>query len=79
MVNLFLEAKRLLESKSVSDMTAEELLVVKAALIPLTILPQFNDMTIFDGLEELAKMTDRESPELKQALIESEPCLPINI
>jgi len=56
--NIFRQAKKLLRSKSVFDMTEEEETVVGAAMIPLDLLPQFNDMTRDEGLEVLSKMLD---------------------
>ena len=43
--NIFREAKELLNTKPIEEMTQEELLMVKTAFMPLTLLPQFNDMT----------------------------------
>lgn len=54
--NIFREAKQLLNTTLVSEMSYEEVLTVKAAVIPLNILPQFNDMTTDEGLEELAQL-----------------------
>ncbi len=56
--NIFGEAKQLLRDKPISEMNEEELHIVNAATIPLNILPQFNNLTIDEGLEELAKMAD---------------------
>ena len=56
--NIFREAKKLLQDKPILEMNQEELTTVKAALIPLNILAEFNDKTIDEGLEELAKMVD---------------------
>jgi len=56
--NIFKQAKKLLRSKSILDMNGEELTTVKAALIPLDLLPQFQDMTTNEGLEKLSKMFD---------------------
>lgn len=52
--NIFRQAKELLHTKRVWEMTAEEVLTVKAAQIPLDILPEFSDKTTDEGLEELA-------------------------
>jgi len=57
-MNIFREAKQLLETKVQSEMTEEELTTVKAALIPLTILPCFNDVTTSQGLEALARLIE---------------------
>lgn len=56
--NIFREARQLLQDKTILEMNGEELITVKAALIPLNILPEFNDKTIYEGLEELAKIWD---------------------
>ena len=56
--NIFRAAKELPKTKPVLEMNGEEVLTVKAAMIPLDILPQFNDKTIDEGLEELAKIFD---------------------
>lgn len=56
--NIFREARHLLRDKSEMEMNGEELITVKAALIPINILPEFNDKTIDEGLEELAKILD---------------------
>lgn len=56
--NIFREAKQLLRDKPILEMNGEEVLTVKAAMIPLDILPQFNDKTVDEGLEELAKIFD---------------------
>ena len=56
--NIFREAKELLRGKPVMEMNGEELITVKAALIPLNILPKFSDKPIDEGLDELAKMWD---------------------
>lgn len=56
--NIFREAKELLDTKPIEEMTQEEVTIVKAATIPLNILPEFNDMTTDEGLEELARLFD---------------------
>ena len=56
--NIFREAKELLDTKDGRKMTEEEQELVSAAMIPLNILPHFNDMTIGEGLEELARIVD---------------------
>ena len=56
--NIFRQAKQLLNDKPVLEMSAKELGVVNLALMPLLLLRQFSDMSINDGLEELAKMVD---------------------
>lgn len=59
--NIFREARQLLQDKPMLVMNGEELITVKAAMIPLNILPQFNDIPIDEGLEKLAKMWDEAS------------------
>lgn len=59
--NIFREAKELLKTKLFSAMTGEEVIMVKAAMIPLDILPQFKKKTVDEGLEELAKIFDEAS------------------
>lgn len=59
--NIFREAGELLETKPFSDMNGEELITVKAALIPLGILPEFSDLTTLDGLKGLARLFDEAS------------------
>lgn len=59
--NIFRRAKQLLRDKSIFEMNEEEVLTVKAAQIPLDILPQFNDKTVDEGLEELAQIYDEAS------------------
>jgi len=54
--NIFRQAKELLHTKPIKEMAKEEVLTVKAATIPLDILPEFNDMTIDEGLEELVHL-----------------------
>lgn len=54
--NIFKQAKELLNTKPPEEMSYEEVLTVKAALIPLTSLPQFNDMPIDEGLEYLSRL-----------------------
>ena len=56
--NVFRQAKQLLNEKSVLEMNEEELQIVNAATIPLLLLRHFSDLSIDDGLEELAKMVD---------------------
>jgi len=56
--NIFMEAKQLLNTKPVSEMTRDEISTVTAATIPLNILPQFNDLTTDQGLEVLSKLWD---------------------
>lgn len=56
--NIFREAKELLKAKPMMYMDGEELITVKTALIPLDILPEFNDLTTLEGLERLESIYD---------------------
>lgn len=56
--NIFRQAKQLLQEKPVLEMSEEELQIINTATMPLLLLRHFSDMTINDGLEELAKMVD---------------------
>ena len=56
--NLFRQAKQLLDRKSGPQMTEEEAKVIQTAIIPLLLIPAFGDITIGEGLEELAKMVE---------------------
>jgi len=58
MPNVFRQAQALLREKSIFEMNEEELHIVNAATIPLTLLEMFNGKTTLDGLEELAKMVE---------------------
>ena len=60
-LNLFRQAKELLRDKSILEMNEEEVLTVKAAQIPLNILPELSNMTTDQGLEELAKIVEEAS------------------
>ncbi|MBU1173099.1 MAG: hypothetical protein KKD44_26345 [Proteobacteria bacterium] len=60
--NIFREAKQLLATKTVLTMTENEVQTVKAATIPLNLLPQFNDMTTDEGLDYLARLFDEQYP-----------------
>jgi len=57
--NIFRQAQQILRDKTVSEMSYEEVLTVKAATRPLLQLQMFNDKTIDQGLEELAKIVDK--------------------
>ena len=61
--NIFREAKQLLDTKAGREMTEEELQIVSAAIIPLTVrgCPFPDDMTVGECLEELAKIVEEES------------------
>jgi len=56
--NIFRQAKQLLNEKPVLEMNEEELEIVNTATMPLLLLRHFSDMTINNGLEELAKMVE---------------------
>ena len=56
--NPFRQAQQLLKTKPIGEMDYEEVLTVRDAVMPLTILPDFNDMTTDEGLEELAQLFD---------------------
>lgn len=56
--NIFREAKQLLESKNGRDMSEEERELVNIALIPLLLLPEYNDVPIARGLEDLAQILE---------------------
>ncbi|MBA7506560.1 hypothetical protein ES706_05252 [subsurface metagenome] len=70
MANIFRQAKNLLDKKARgAELTEEELGVVNTALIPFTVntggfFPE--DITIGEGLEELARMIENESAEEDQ-------------
>jgi len=57
MANIFREALEILDNKN-GDMAEEKEGIMSAAMIPLIILPQFNDMYLRKGLEELAKIVE---------------------
>jgi len=61
MDNIFREAQVLLRAKKISEMDYDEVMTVKAAMIPLTQLKMFNDMTTKEGLEELVQMVEDEN------------------
>ncbi len=56
--NIFRRARQLLRDKPPSEMTEDELEVVKIATMPLLLLRQFSDKPIDEGLEELAKIVE---------------------
>ncbi len=56
MANIFRQALKILDNEN-GDMAGEEE-IMSAAMIPLIILPQFNDMSLREGLEELAKIVE---------------------
>lgn len=57
-VNIFRQAKQLLDAKPVSEMTDEEVKMVDRATMPLLMLRHYNDIPISDGLEELAMLVE---------------------
>ena len=58
--NLFRQAQQILRDKPVLEMNGEELSTVNAAIIPLGLLPGFNDLTTDQGLGELARILEEE-------------------
>ncbi|MBA7648521.1 hypothetical protein ES703_56308 [subsurface metagenome] len=69
--NIFKEAKELRNTKLIDKMSYEEVLTVKAAMIPLNIMPQFEDMTIDQGLEYLSLLFEEANK--GQPVIKSNP------
>lgn len=61
--NIFRQAKQLLNEKPVLEMNEEELEVIKIATMPLLLLRQFSELSIDEGLEELAKIVDESQNE----------------
>lgn len=57
--NIFREARALLKTKPFEEMNGEEIITVKAAVIPLTILPEFSDKTTDESLRILEKIFDK--------------------
>ncbi|GAI20006.1 unnamed protein product [marine sediment metagenome] len=51
--NIFKEAKQLLATKPVEEMTEGEVLKVKVVVSLLDILPEFKGLTTLEGLENL--------------------------
>ena len=64
--NIFEEARQLLREKSIMDLAGEELLTVKAAMIPLNMLPEFDNLTPVQGLKALANMYDKAARKKKR-------------
>ena len=59
MTNLFREAKQLLKKKdSGSKLTDEEQGLISTAIVPLMLLPEYNNIPINQGLEKLAKILE---------------------
>ena len=57
-INIFREAQHLLRTKKRDDMTEQELQVVATAMTPLMLDPRYSNVTIGDGLEELAALLE---------------------
>ncbi|HUV56858.1 MAG TPA: hypothetical protein VMV84_06455 [Dehalococcoidales bacterium] len=76
MANLFRQAKQLLDTKD-GEMTEEEQKLVGAAEIPLLILPEYNDVTISEGLEELATMVEEAELDYQSNGLGRESHLPV--
>lgn len=58
MANTFRQALEILDTKNGDELTEDEQELVAAAMIPLFLLPQFNDMPVGEGLEELARIVE---------------------
>ena len=58
--NIFRQAKQLLQDKPVLEMNEEELAIVNTATMPLLLLRYFSDLSINEGLEELAKIVEED-------------------
>ena len=56
--NIFHQAHELLKTKNGQKLTEEEGKLLSTALIPLLALPQYNDVPISKGLEELAELVE---------------------
>jgi hypothetical protein len=56
--NIFREALLLLSTKNGEDMSEEETETVSTAIIPLMLLPEYFNIPIPDGLEDLARMVE---------------------
>jgi len=56
--NIFSEALMLLSTRNGQGMSDEEAETVAVAMIPLMLLPQYSDIPIGEGLEDLAKMVE---------------------
>jgi hypothetical protein len=56
--NIFQEASTLLRTKNGRDMSEEEAETLATAMIPLMLLPQYSDLPIVEGLEELGRMLE---------------------
>ena len=62
MTNIFRQAKQLLDTKRGDEMSEEELQLIGTATIPLMVksCPFPEDITVGEGLEELAKIIEEE-------------------
>lgn len=58
MANIFRVALEILDNKNGDELAKDEQKLLSAAMIPLFLLPQFNDMHLREGLEELAKIVE---------------------
>lgn len=59
--NLFRQAAELLRAKDAgAELTKEERELINTAIIPLMILPQYNDTSIAIGLGELAEILEEQ-------------------
>jgi hypothetical protein len=56
--NIFHEALMLLSTRNGQGMSDEERETVSTAIIPLMLLPQYSDIPIGEGLEDLDKMVE---------------------
>ena len=56
--NIFHEALMLLSTRNGQGMSNKEAKTVAVAMIPLMLLPQYSDIPISEGLEDLAKMVE---------------------
>ncbi|MBA7696962.1 hypothetical protein ES703_105620 [subsurface metagenome] len=63
MPNIFREAKQLLDKKDAGAQLSEEEqgLIDLALMMPLLMLPKYNDTPLSDGLEELAKLVEEKN------------------
>jgi hypothetical protein len=57
-INIFREALMLLNTRNGQGMSDEERELMATALIPLMLLPQYSNIPIHDGLEDLTKMLE---------------------
>lgn len=57
MANIFRQALEVLDTKN-GDMTKDEQELLSAAMIPLLLLPEYNDVDLREGLAELAWLVE---------------------